>query len=107
MVFSKVFTPSTFGVDVFEYYLQTFNNWIVPPIYLLNRAFILYKTKGTLAIPKWTSAVNWPTHVNHITYEYTNYIKKSGSIEIRNHFIYKDQLKKVMKNSFNLRQYRI
>ncbi|XP_071123255.1 uncharacterized protein [Mytilus edulis] len=35
--FSKFFTPGTSGVDAFAYDWSAFNNWIVPPIYLITR----------------------------------------------------------------------
>lgn len=76
--FSKFFTPGTSGVDAFAYDWSAFNNWIVPPIYLITRVInymLICKAKGALVIPKWKSAVYWPMIVNHLTYEYKDYIK--------------------------------
>ncbi|XP_063436370.1 uncharacterized protein LOC134717808 [Mytilus trossulus] len=60
--FSKFFTPGTSGVDAFAYDWSAFNNWIVPPIYLITRVInymLICKAKGALVIPKWKSAVYW------------------------------------------------
>ncbi|VDI17846.1 Hypothetical predicted protein [Mytilus galloprovincialis] len=76
--FSKFFTPGTSGVDAFAYDWSAFNNWIVPPIYLITRVInymLICKAKGALVIPKWKSAVYWPMIVNRLTYEYKDYIK--------------------------------
>jgi hypothetical protein len=54
--FSRYFTTDTSGVDAFAYHWSKYNNWIVPPVYLIYMTISLMrmcKTRGTLIIPKW------------------------------------------------------
>ena len=75
---SRFFTPGTSGVDAFAYDWSKFNNWLVPPIYLINRVLNhmrMCKSKGTLVLPKWKSAVYWPMIVNRFENKYRSFIK--------------------------------
>ena len=60
---SKYRCPGTSGVDCFKYDWGKDNNWLVPPIELIGATLSHMKScsaKGTLVVPKWTSAYFWP-----------------------------------------------
>jgi predicted CxxxxCH...CXXCH cytochrome family protein len=71
------------GVDAFAYSWRGENVWLVPPPKLVLRTVAhckASKAQGILIIPKWTSAVYWPTICNGchfisgitMLYEYKN-----------------------------------
>lgn len=60
-------TPGTSGVDAFAFDWSQDVNWIVPPISLIGRAvrhLLNCGAKGTLVVPKWKSAVFWPSLID-------------------------------------------
>ena len=60
---SRFFDYQCEAVDAFSQNWQDENNWLVPPIYLVNKTvFHLLECggRGCLIVPKWTSAAFWP-----------------------------------------------
>ena len=60
---SLFWNVNTEAVDAFSPNWSGENNWLVPPIYAVIRIVkhvVACKAKGTLIIPKWTSAAYWP-----------------------------------------------
>jgi hypothetical protein len=60
---SLFWNVNTEAVDAFSQNWSGENNWLVPPIYAVIRTvkhLVACKAKGTLIIPKWTSADYWP-----------------------------------------------
>ena len=65
--YSKYWTPGSYGVDAFAFNWKYDNNWLVPPIYLIQRVIncmLSTKSVGTLIIPEWQSSAFWPVLVN-------------------------------------------
>ena len=53
--YSRFFTPGTAGVYSFSFNWKSENNWLVPPIYLVNKVIkhcLICKAEGTLIVPK-------------------------------------------------------
>ena len=60
---SRFLCPSCEAVDAFTQNWHHDRNWIVPPLYLIQRALeylILCKAKGILICPIWKAAHYWP-----------------------------------------------
>jgi hypothetical protein len=60
---SKFHTPGTSGVDAFAFNWAGENNWLVPPLNLVNRVIkhcLACGAFGTLVVPKWESSPFWP-----------------------------------------------
>ena len=61
--YSLFWNPGTSGVDAFAFNWAQDTNWFVPPVHLISKTlkYIIHcRAKGTLVIPKWTSASFWP-----------------------------------------------
>jgi hypothetical protein len=61
--FQTFHTPGTSGVDAFAFNLAGENNWLVPPLNLVNRVIkhcLACGAFGTLVVPKWESSPFWP-----------------------------------------------
>ena len=59
---SKFWNPDSEAIDAFSQNWFGENNWIVPPISLVNRAIkhLLHcKSEGTLIVPRWPSSPFW------------------------------------------------
>ena len=72
---SRFYHNQSEGVDAFTYDWSDHVNWVVPPIFLVNRAIDyaeLCQAEIILVVPLWKSAVFWPkintlmTYKNHI-----------------------------------------
>ena len=64
---SRFWTPGTEGVDAFAFDWRGYNNWLVPPIYLISKTIrhvCTCKATATLVVPLWYSGVFWPLIVN-------------------------------------------
>ena len=64
---SKFVCPLSSGVDAFCFNWRDGFNWIVHPVSLVVKTvshLIACKAKGTLIVPKWTSAIYWPCLMN-------------------------------------------
>ena len=60
---SRFFDSECEAVDAFTQNWANSNNWLVPPIYLVNKTIMHIVEcggKGTLIVPKWPSAAFWP-----------------------------------------------
>ena len=60
---SYFWNPGSEAVDAFWQNWCNDNNWLVPPVRLVNRVIrhVLYcKAKATLIVPYWASAPFWP-----------------------------------------------
>ena len=60
---SAIWNPGCEVVDAFSQNWAGFNNWLVPPIYLVPktiRHLVNCEAVGTLIVPKWKSAQFWP-----------------------------------------------
>ena len=60
---SMFWNPGCEAVDCFCQTWEGENNWLVPPIALVNRCIkflVTRKACGTLIVPKWTSSSFWP-----------------------------------------------
>ncbi|VDI76706.1 Hypothetical predicted protein [Mytilus galloprovincialis] len=78
MRFNSLFwQPDSEAVDAFSQVWTNENNWLVPPINLVIRSIkhiIACKARGTLVVPKWTSAAFWPLIFDkHLIYQ--DYVK--------------------------------
>lgn len=66
--YSRFFTPGTAGVDTGSFNWASENNWLAPPIYLVNKVIkhcLVCKAEGTLIVPKWESAPFCPLLLNN------------------------------------------
>ena len=66
--YSLFWNPGTSGVDAFAFDWSRELSWLVPPISLVNKAIIHIlscKGQGTLVVPKWKSAIFWPSLIDH------------------------------------------
>ena len=62
--YSKFWCPGAEGVDAFSVDWAGENNGLVPPIYLISPTIFHLEVcgaRGVLVIPKWLSAVFWPS----------------------------------------------
>ena len=60
---SAIWNPGCEVVDAFSQNWAGFNNWLVPPIYLVPKSIrhlVNCEAVGTLIVPKWKSAQFWP-----------------------------------------------
>ena len=60
---SRFWCPGAEAVDTFTVNWEDEMCWLVPPVYLVGRALRhaeVCKTRGTLVVPMWKSAVFWP-----------------------------------------------
>lgn len=76
---SKFYDFETDGVDAFTQDWSAGNNWLVPPIRLVNKAIfhlLSCRGRGTLIVPKWPSASFWPVLFHE------GYVKKDFIQEI-------------------------
>jgi hypothetical protein len=74
---SLFWNVNTEAVDAFSQNWSGDNNWLVPPIYAVIRTakhVVACKAKGTLIIPKWTSAAYWPLSFSK-HWSYHSYVK--------------------------------
>ena len=81
---SLFWNVNTEAVDAFSQNWSGENNWLVPPIYAVIRTVkhvVACKAKGTLIIPKWTSAAYWPLIFSK-HWSYHSYVK--DVIEFKN-----------------------
>lgn len=81
---SLFWNVNTEAVDSFSQNWSGDNNWLVPPIYAVIRTVkhvVACKAKGTLIIPKWTSAAYWPLSFSK-HWSYHSYVK--DVIEFKN-----------------------
>lgn len=81
---SLFWNVNTEAVDAFSQNWSGENNWLVPPIYAVIRTvkhLVACKAKGTLIIPKWTSAAYWPLIFSK-HWSYHSYVK--DVIEFKN-----------------------
>ncbi|CAC5425029.1 unnamed protein product [Mytilus coruscus] len=74
---SLFWQPDSEAVDAFSQILTNENNWLVPPSNLVIRSIkhiIACQARGTLVVPKWTSAAFWPLIFDkHLIYQ--DYVK--------------------------------
>lgn len=73
---SRFWSPNTEHVDAFSQNWSGEKNWLVPPIYLVNKVvkhIIVCRATGTLVIPKWQSAPFW-TMLFEDKYVYKPYV---------------------------------
>lgn len=79
-----ILVPNTAGVDAFAFDWSTDNNGLVPPMHLVGRVvkhMLHCKANGMLVVPKWTSALFWPSLVSDFgqfqffVTEYIEYVK--------------------------------
>ena len=60
---NRFHTPGTSGADAFAFNWAGENNWLVPPLNLVNRVIrhcLACGAFGTLVVPKWESSPFWP-----------------------------------------------
>ena len=60
---SKFWNPECEAVDAFTQNWKGENNWVVPPVVLINRVIKHFRecgASGTLIVPFWSSGVFWP-----------------------------------------------
>ena len=76
LFYSQFWTPGTPGVDALAFDWSGVNNWLVPPVCMVPkvlRHLVLNRAFGTLAVPKWQSAIVRP-HLIHYQSGAFNYI---------------------------------
>ena len=74
---SQFWCPGTSGVDAFAFDWSGKNNWLVPPVHLVNKVIqhmIKCGAEGTLVVPKWKSSMFWPAIVNTFTGSYREFV---------------------------------
>ena len=84
---SRFFHQNSEAVDCFTQDWAGEGNWVVPPIYLINRAIeyaALCKAEMILVFPIWKSATFWPS-IHQLLHNKSQHVVQK--IEIRNIFV--------------------